>query len=67
MIRKRPSKPKELRTPEELEKEKERVKKLQQTRNESESGVYHPHNPQDNPLLDALIREHPERDPAKIK
>jgi hypothetical protein len=68
MIRKKPDpKLKEFRTPEELEKEKERVRKLKKTKSESDTDAYEPHDTKDNPLLDALIWEHPERDPAKIK
>jgi hypothetical protein len=61
------SRPREFHTLEEIEKEKERVRKQQQTRNESDSGIYKAYDKDDDPLLDALIREHPEKDPAKIK
>jgi hypothetical protein len=68
MIRKKPdSKLKEFRTPEELEKEKERIRKLQQTRYEADSDEYKSDHDDYDPLLEILIREHPERDPAKIK
>jgi hypothetical protein len=60
--------PNESRTPEELEKEKERVRKLKQTRSESDIGHYGNDNiDRSQALLDALIREHPERDPANTK
>jgi hypothetical protein len=61
------SRPNESRTLEEIAKEKERVKKQQQTRAESDTGIYKPYDKDDDPLLDALIKEHPEKDPAKIK
>ena len=69
IIRARPrSKPKELTEEEKLAKEKERIRKLQQTRQESDSGGhYYPGEIGQDPLLDALIKEHPEKDPAKIK
>jgi hypothetical protein len=61
------SMPKELRTLEEIVKEKERVRKQQQTRNESDGNDYKIHDFDNDPLLDALIKEHPEKDPANIK
>jgi len=64
-------KPKEPLTEEEkLAREKERVRKQQQNRME-DSGVHYRPGDQDlrlhDPLLEALIKEHPEKDPAKIK
>jgi hypothetical protein len=58
---------KEFRTIEEIEKEKERIRKQQQTRNKSDADDYEAYEFNDDPLLDALIANHPERDPAKIK
>ena len=64
----------ELTLEEKLTKEKERVRKLQQTRQikiEADSGKnYHPGEvglDVHDPLLDALIKEHPEKDPANLK
>jgi len=55
---------------EKLAREKERIRKLQQTRVE-DSGVHYRPGDLDlrdhDPLLEALIKEHPEKDPAKIK
>jgi hypothetical protein len=59
---------KEVRTPEELAKEKERVRKLKQTKSESDTGHYGTENAdRSKRLLDALIAAHPEKDPANIK
>jgi hypothetical protein len=60
--------PNESRTPEQLEKEKERVRKLKQTKSESDTGNYGTDNADRcQALLDALIKAHPEKDPANIK
>jgi hypothetical protein len=62
------SRPKELFTPEEfLAKEKERVRKMQQTMYESDGGDYKAYAHGYDPLLEALIKEHPEKDPANTK
>jgi len=55
-------------TPEEkLAKEKERIRKLQITIAEQDGKHYRTSPDGSQALLDALIREHPEKDPAKIK
>ena len=61
------SKPKVLTEEEKLAKEKERIRKLQQTLQEQEGKPYRASPDGSQALLDALIREHPERDPANIK
>jgi hypothetical protein len=61
------SKPRELTEEEKLAKEKERIRKLQITLQEQEGKPYRLSPDGSKALLDALIREHPERDPAKIK
>ena len=70
------SKPKEFLTLEELEREKERVRKMKQTIYDHVEGT-HDGRPnvrrtekgfvESDQLLEALIKEHPEKDPAKIK
>jgi len=58
------------RTPEQLAKEKERIRKLQRTRLDPEFYPYY--RPDGTPLsehdalLEALKKEHPEKDPDKI-
>ena len=62
--------PIEHRTLEEIAKEKERIRKLKKTLSEqNEGGQHYKAMESDNydPLLEALIKEHPEKDPAKIK
>jgi hypothetical protein len=61
------SRPNELRTLEELAKEKERIRKQQQTRNELDVYDYRAYDYEYDPLLEALIKEHPEKDPANTK
>jgi hypothetical protein len=67
MIRKKSEGKREVRTPEQLEKEKERIRKLQQTVLEKEGNPYKAYIEDYDPLLEALIKEHPEKDPANIK
>ena len=57
----------ELTLEEKIAREKERVRKLQATLQEQDGKPYRPSPDGSTALLDALIREHPERDPAKIK
>lgn len=65
------SKPKVLTEEEKLAKEKERIRKLQQTRMETDAGLHY--RPMEvglenhDPLLEILRKEHPEKDPAKTK
>ena len=66
--RRREPKPKRILTEEEkIAKEKERIRKLQQTKQEQDGAHYRISPDGSQALLDALIREHPEKDPAKIK
>jgi hypothetical protein len=68
IIRAKPrSKPRELTEEEKLAKEKERIRKLQQTKQEQEGAHYRASPDGSQALLDALIREHPEKDPANTK
>jgi hypothetical protein len=58
---------KELTLEEKLAREKERIRKLQITKQEQEGKHYRASPDGSRALLNALIREHPEKDPAKIK
>ena len=66
--RRRESRPKKIYTEEEkLAREKERIRKLQITLNEQDGRHYQSSPNGSANLLDALRREHPERDPDKQK
>jgi hypothetical protein len=63
---------KELQTPEYVQKKTEELRRRQRIRTETEAT--HDGRPKTfmgleefDPLLEALIKEHPEKDPAKIK